>query len=96
MKIGEKIKYDHVDDKLIVQKTYDYSSTLRDVAEMKKQGLGQTGESRLVGRIPTSIINEWIKEAGLKWTDTDAVKDVIRRKMLSGEFSRFRVWDGSY
>jgi hypothetical protein len=32
----------------------------------------------------------------VRWDDTQAVKDVIKRKMMSNEFSALRVWEGTY
>jgi hypothetical protein len=63
---------------------------------LREAGVGQTGESRLVGTIPMHIVAEWMKEAGLSWDDNEAKKDVIKRKMLSGDFDKFRVWKGTY
>jgi hypothetical protein len=43
-----------------------------------------------------AMLNIWLKEAGVAWTDTQAVKDVIKRKLMSSEFSSLRVWEGRY
>ena len=51
---------------------------------------------RHVGRVPGAMVSLWLKEAGVKWDDTHAANDVIKRKMLSGEFSAFRNWEGTY
>jgi nucleoside permease NupC len=42
------------------------------------------------------LLSVWLKEAGVSWTDTQAVKDVLKRKLASNEFSALRVWEGSY
>jgi hypothetical protein len=42
------------------------------------------------------VLATWLKEAGVSWSDTEAAKEVVKRKMMSGEFSKFRVWEGSY
>ena len=67
-----------------------------EAKQIRDQGLGQTGENRLVGRIPVHLVVQWMKEAGLSWSDTEAKKDLIRKKMLSGEFDAFRIWKGTY
>jgi hypothetical protein len=43
-----------------------------------------------------AMLNNWLKEAGVAWTDTQAVKDVIKRKLMSNEFSGLRVWEGKW
>jgi len=66
-------------------------------AEMiREAGLGQSGESKLVGTIPLNLIAEWCKEAGVKWNDISARQEVMKRKILSGEFDKFRVWKGTF
>jgi nucleoside permease NupC len=42
------------------------------------------------------LLGMWLKEAGVSWDDTAAVKDVLKRKLMSNEFSALRVWEGSY
>jgi hypothetical protein len=42
------------------------------------------------------LVNEWIKEAGLTWDDGDAVQDMLNRKLLSGEYSKLRAWEGTF
>ena len=79
-----------------IQKTFDNDVYIEQAKQIRDQGLGQTGESRLVGRIPMHLVSQWIKDAGLSWTDKAATQDLIRQKMLSGEFDAFRVWKGSY
>jgi len=49
----------------------------------------------LAGEIPLHIVEMWAKEAGIKWGDP-AMKDVIKRKLLSGDFDKFRVWKGTF
>jgi hypothetical protein len=43
-----------------------------------------------------ALLNVWLKEAGVQWTDTQAVKDVLKRKLMSNEFRDLRVWEGTY
>ena len=55
-----------------------------------------SGEKRLAGFLDGAVLATWLKEAGVAWSDTEAAKEVVKRKMQSGEFSKFRVWEGSY
>ena len=79
-----------------IQKTFDNDVYIEQAKQIRDQGLGQTGESRLVGRIPMHLVSKWIKDAGLNWNDKQATQDLIRTKMLSGDFDKFRVWKGTY
>lgn len=96
MKIAEKIHYDHANDKVVVQKTHDMNPEMYRAQMLREAGVGQKGEHRLVGTIPLTLIAEWCKEAGVKWDDQQARQDVVKRKILSGEFDKFRVWEGRF
>ena len=99
MRVGQKFHIDHQNDKLIVETLHDYSETLESVKQIKAAGIDSPtvmSDSKHVGRIPMDMLTQWIKEAGLQWTDHEAVRDLVRTKMLSGDFEKFRVWEGSY
>lgn len=96
-KIKEEILYDNSADKIIVKKTYDDQAELDRVAEISKmQGINKFGSDyKFVGSIPMHLISTWLKEAGVAWDDP-ARADVIKKKMLSGEFDRLKAWKGKY
>jgi len=96
LKIKEIVHHDDGGDTLTIEKVYDNEPVLRQVEEIKHSGMGQTGDKRLVGRIPMHIMSQWLKEAGVDWSDHGAAQEVIKRKMLSGDFNKFRVWEGKY
>jgi hypothetical protein len=96
MKISEKVHLDTKDDKIIIESTYSNQPYIEQVKNINKQGLGTTGENKLIGRIPVHLIKEWCNEAGVKWGDLDARKEVMKRKILSGDFDKLRVWKGTY
>jgi hypothetical protein len=76
-------------DKLVHVKKHDWNPMLKQAEEMR-----QNGNARF-GVIDQALLGEWIKEAGIPWDDP-AVEDIIKRKMLSGDFDKLRVWDGNY
>jgi len=41
------------------------------------------------------LLTEWAKEAGITMDDP-AMKEIVKRKMLSGDFDKFRVYMGTY
>ena len=95
MKLSEQF-IDGEGSKFIVKKTYDPTPTLDAVGKIRQSDTFDFGESRHVGRVPGWLIAEWLKEAGVRWDDVKARDDVIRKKMLSGEFSALRTWQGKY
>ena len=96
MKIGEQWTYDHQENKWVQKKTYDWSHGVDMAKRATETNGGVVGESRLVGTIPMTLINEWCKEAGIAFDDNEKKKEVIKRKILSGDFDKFRVWKGRY
>ena len=68
-----------------------------DRAKMLRDAPSQPlSDSWHVGSIPLIILEQWFKEAGVSWSDTQACQDVIRAKLLSGDFSKFRVKEGTF
>lgn len=93
--IKERITFE--DDKLIVKKTHDASVALKD-AEYARQRTdnGFGSDYKHVGHVDMALLGVWLKEAGVKWTDTPAVKEVLKKKLMSNEFSGLRVWEGTW
>jgi len=90
--LNEQFFFD--DDKLIVKRTNDFTPVVNAVKQIRDFTTG--GDTWHVGRIPSALIGMWIKEAGLSWWDTEATQDLIRKKLLSGEYSAFRPHEGSF
>jgi hypothetical protein len=96
-KIKEIVHHDDGGDTLTIESVYDNDPTLKQVKHLKDAGFDQQkGDNRLVGRIPMHIMAQWLKEAGVDWSDKGAAQEVIKRKILSGDFAKFRVWEGTF
>jgi hypothetical protein len=98
MKVKDELIYDDVQQKIIHKKTHDFTPEMHMARVLREtKGEEQKGsDHKLVGTIPMALISEWIKEAGIEWSDNHAVQEVVKRKILSGEFDKFRVWKGNY
>ena len=89
--------YSFEDDNLVIKKTFDASHMLNDAQQARELTENSFGSDyKHVGNVDMGLLSIWLKEAGVSWGDTQAVKDVIKRKMMSNEFSALRVWEGSY
>lgn len=82
--------------KLIVERTQDCESVLNSAADLRSAGLTGTSDMRHVGRIPAVVLEMWLNEAGLTMDQTDEVNALIKKKLMDGEFSKLRVWEGSW
>ena len=92
MQIKEQVHFDKKENKIIVEKTYDNQGVLDRANDLRQGNHGMTGENRLVGTIPMHVITQWCKDAGIKWDDLEARKEIVRKKILSGDFDKLRVW----
>ena len=96
MKIKEQVQYNRKDDKIEVARTFDNRPSLDRAEDLRKAKIGMTGDNKLVGSIPLHIMAQWCQDAGVRWDDIEARKDVVKKNILSGEFDKFRVWQGTF
>ena len=95
-KISENITF-NADDQMVIKKTHDASAMLQDAAYARENAPNSfASDYKHVGNVDMALVTIWLKEAGVEWTDTQAVKDVIKRKLMSNEFSQLRVWEGRW
>ena len=96
MKVSESAKIE--DDKIIIKKSHDFSGVLDDMQKIRNDGQQDLrSEYRHVGRIPLALMAAWCKEAGVSWDDVHARAEVVKKKILSGDFDKFRSdWKGTY
>ena len=95
-KISESITF-NADDQMIIKKTYDANQMLLDAEYARQHSPNAFGSDyKHVGNVDMALVGIWLKEAGVQWTDTQAVKDVIKKKLMSNEFQKLRVWEGKW
>lgn len=83
-------------DTFHVKKTFDVEPTLNSAAELRSNGVTGTKDFRHVGRLDLDVYSMWLKEAGVAWDDTKAAEEVVRKKLMDGDFNKFRVHEGSF
>ena len=94
-KINENMYVD--DDKLIIKRTHNANQMLEDAAHAREVTNNSFGtDYKHVGNVDMALLGVWLKEAGVEWTDTHAVKEVLKKKLMSNEFKSLRVWEGAY
>lgn len=94
-KVNERVTFEG--DDMVIKKTFDASHMLNDARHARETTDNSFGSDyKHVGNVDLGLLSVWLKEAGVAWTDTEAVKDVIKRKLMSNEFQALRVWEGTY
>ena len=94
-KISEEVSFDG--DYVIVKRTFDADVMLKDTEYGRQVANNKFGSDyKYLGNIDMNLVGNWLKEAGVQWHDTNAVNEVINRKLMSGEFSKLRAWEGNW
>jgi len=85
------------DDKLIIKKTHDASIALGDAQYARDVTSNAFGSDyKHVGNVDAALVTNWLKEAGVEWSDMHAVREVIKKKLMSSEFAGLRNWQGTW
>lgn len=96
MKIGEKF-HDNHDGTFVVESIYDNTQHMKRLDHLREVNPHNVlSDSYMVGSVPLHIFSQWLKEAGVRWDDRDAAREVLRKKLLDGEFKKLRVWEGTF
>ena len=98
-KVKEDIFFEHDADgvdSMIIKNTFSADRALADARLCRDAGKENFGDSKLVATLPMELITVWLKSAGVSWSDSQAVQDVIKSKLLDSSNSKFRVWEGKY
>lgn len=84
------------DGHLVIHKQEDVDPVLHAVRVARDAPGAPMSDSWHIATLPTVLIEKWLNEEGLQLSDREAVRDMIKRKLLSGEFNAFRVHEGTY
>lgn len=82
-------------DKIVRKKTHDLDHAFDEVRLRREAPDMPLSDSWHVASVPSWVVTEWLKEAGVAWDDP-AAKDVLRKKLLSGDVGKFRVHGGTF
>lgn len=97
MKISEKPVPNAEPGKLVIQKTWDPNPALKRMDAIRSTGNHKFGsEAYHVGSVPKWLLEQWCKEAGVSPQDNEAVSELLGRKLMSGDFSKLRNWQGRF
>lgn len=86
----------HDDKHTTVIRGQNTDAIVDSVRELQKDEVFGTKDLWHVGRIPFILLEIWCHEAGVLMSDTHAVEEILRRKLMDGEFSKLRVKEGSF
>ena len=93
-----KIKEEFIDgegDTFHIKTTYDNDPYLHRAKTLNEVEQSPMSESYRVASLPAHLLTQWAKEAGVKWGSPEH-KEVVKKKILSGEVNKLRGWMGTY
>ena len=98
MKLNERINLD--DNTAHVMQTHDVTSTLKLAEKMRHaREAGHHGNIPKdwvpVGVVPAVMVRQWAQEAGVRMDDSDAMNELLNKKLMDGAFGKFRVTEGN-
>lgn len=94
MLISERFETDG--DKLVHVRQHDFTPVLNRAAMLRSEGHVGVSEHWHIGTVPMALVSQWLTEAGVSWDDHAARQEVIKRKLLDGEFAKLRVHEGTF
>lgn len=98
MKLSERINID--DTSAHILQTHDVTASLKLAEKMRHaREAGHTGSIPKdwvpVGVVPAVMARVWAQEAGVRMDDADAMNELLNKKLMDGDFGKFRVVDGN-
>ena len=86
------------DGQVFIRKAHDVSADMRRIEDLRSLGQSaqDTKRGRHVGAIPYGVLDMWMQEEGVLYSEPDKVKEVIKKKLLSGDFAKLRLHEGTF
>lgn len=82
--------------KFAIKTTFDMQPNIDSATALRNAGKTGTKDAWHVARIDKRMMDKIIKDAGLKWDDVEACRDLIDRMLKDGTLAKLRVHEGSY
>lgn len=96
-KLTETMHLDEMTGQITVKETHNFAAVAEKAKALKSAGVGDLGsDNKLVGLVPMKMWHEWAKKWGVKPSDSEAMKEVVARELMSSDNAHLRVWDGKF
>ncbi len=83
-------------DGIEINRWQDTKPIIDDAKARQLEGVTGSSDMRHVARVPVVVLEEACKAAGVDAADREAVREIIFKKVSSGEWSKFQVHEGGY
>ena len=87
MQSNLQTRYFDEDGKIIIQRSQDIESVLEFNKQRNIEGHNRKSDMRLAGSIPFVVVEQWVKESGLK-IGSKEFSEYIKKKLMSGDFNK--------
>ena len=92
------IDYSATDRRIVVQRSQDVEPIIEHLAALRQEGDGKSksGELYHVGDIPMAVVEGYLAEAGVTFSDFIKDDTHVKRILTNPDFAKFRVWQGRF
>ena len=87
MQSNLQTRYFDEDGKIIIQRSQDIEDILEFNKQRNMEGHNRKSDMRLAGSIPFVVVEQWVKESGLK-IGSKEFSEYIKKKLMSGDFNK--------
>lgn len=87
MQSNLQTRYFDEDGKIIIQRSQDIETILEFNKQRNIEGHNRKSDMRLAGSIPFVVVEQWVKESGLKIGSRE-FSEYIKKKLQSGDFNK--------
>jgi hypothetical protein len=85
---SEKVFFD--DDRLVVKRTIDAGKMLQEAQYARETSPNEIGsDHKLVGTVGMPLVHEWLKEAGVSWSDTHADQHILKSHFQNQDLYKY-------
>lgn len=93
---GSVTQYNHDGETLHMKTTFDPTDAIEHATALRNAGAVGKGHWCHVASLDSRLIDHLLKGAGISPSDTDARNEFLKKKLLDGTLSKFRVYEGTY
>lgn len=85
------------DGKLVIHKKTDPTAVIENVKALRQAEENKAFQNNWhLARIDKHVLEKWVKEAGLTFDDREAIRDLLKKKLLDSNNAAFRVREGTF
>lgn len=91
-----KKRFFEQDGNLVYHKQSDPTAVVESAKALNRSGATGFDDNWHLARVPMHLLEQWIKQSGIRFDDRQAIQDMLKKKLLDGDFKDLRVHEGTW